>query len=294
MSASNQTPADQTPRVVFVTGGNRGIGLATAEAFAAAGHKVAVTYRSSAPDSTADLLAVECDVSDAEQVDAAFTQVEEALGPVEVLVSNAGITKDTLMLRMSEDDFTAVLDTNLVGGFRVAKRAVKSMMRARFGRIIFLSSIVGSAGQAGQANYAASKAGLLGLARSLAREFASQGPGKSEKPGLGGGIVGLAGLSGGTDDGREKDDATEAGAHHRLDRPFGHAEATDEVGVEHGGEVVLAHPQHKGVFGDTRVRDEYFDRSECLLDLREGRIDLFGVADVALHGEQIGGGVGCA
>ncbi len=161
-------------RVVFITGGNRGIGLATAEAFAAAGHKVAVTYRSSPPDTATNLLAVQCDVSDAEQVDAAFTQVEEALGPVEVLVSNAGITKDTLLLRMGEDDFTDVLDTNLVGGFRVAKRAVKSMMRARFGRIIFTSSIVGSAGQAGQANYAASKAGLLGLARSLAREFASR------------------------------------------------------------------------------------------------------------------------
>ncbi len=161
-------------RVIFVTGGNRGIGLATAEAFATHGHKVAVTYRSSPPETTADILAVQCDVSDSDQVDAAFDKVEAELGPVEVLVSNAGITRDTLMLRMSEDDFTEVLDTNLVGGFRVAKRAVKSMMRARWGRIIFTSSIVGSAGQAGQANYAASKAGLLGLARSLAREFASR------------------------------------------------------------------------------------------------------------------------
>ncbi len=174
MAATESTETSPS-RVVFVTGGNRGIGLATAEQFAAAGHQVAVTYRSSPPETSADLFAVKCDVSNADEVDDAFTAVEEALGPVEVLVSNAGMTRDTLVLRMGEDDFTDVLDTNLVGGFRVAKRAVKSMMRARFGRIIFLSSIVGTAGQAGQANYAASKAGLVGLARSLAKEFASRG-----------------------------------------------------------------------------------------------------------------------
>ena len=174
MAATEPTETNPS-RVVFVTGGNRGIGLATAEQFAAAGHRVAVTYRSSPPETSADLFAVKCDVSNAEEVDAAFTAVEEELGAVEILVSNAGMTRDTLVLRMGEDDFTDVLDTNLVGGFRVAKRAVKSMMRARFGRIIFLSSIVGTAGQAGQANYAASKAGLVGLARSLAKEFASRG-----------------------------------------------------------------------------------------------------------------------
>ncbi|HEV8298284.1 MAG TPA: beta-ketoacyl-ACP reductase [Acidimicrobiales bacterium] len=164
-------------RVVLVTGGNRGIGLATACAFAAQGDKVAVTYRSSPPPDSASgkLLAVGCDVTDTAQVEAAFARVEEALGPVEVLVSNAGITKDTLVLRMTDEDFTSVLDANLTGGFRVAKRAVKSMMRARFGRIVFVSSVVGATGQTGQANYAASKAGLVGLARSLAREYASRG-----------------------------------------------------------------------------------------------------------------------
>ncbi len=163
-------------RVVLVTGGSRGIGLATARHFAELGHRVAITYRSSAPAEAEQLglLAVRCDVTNGDDVDAAFTAVEEQLGPVEILISNAGITKDGLVLRMGEDDFTAVLDANLTGGFRVAKRAVKSMMRARFGRIIFTSSIVGAAGQAGQANYAASKAGLVGLARSLAKEFASR------------------------------------------------------------------------------------------------------------------------
>jgi 3-oxoacyl-[acyl-carrier protein] reductase len=165
-----------TPRTVLVTGANRGIGLACARAFADAGHRVAVTYRKDPPPSPEGdgLLAVRCDVTDLDQVDAAFTQVEEALGPVEVLVSNAGATADMLVLRMGEDDFTEVLDANLVGGFRVAKRAVQKMMRARWGRIVFIGSVVGSTGQAGQANYAASKAGLVGLARSLAREFASR------------------------------------------------------------------------------------------------------------------------
>jgi 3-oxoacyl-[acyl-carrier protein] reductase len=164
-------------RVVLVTGGNRGIGLATARAFAEAGDKVAITYRKEAPAGLDGLgiLAVSCDVTDTAQVDAAFATIEAELGPVEVLVSNAGITRDTLVLRMSDDDFSSVLDANLTGGFRVAKRAVKSMMKARYGRIVYVSSIVGLVGQAGQANYAASKAGLLGLARSLAREYASRG-----------------------------------------------------------------------------------------------------------------------
>ena len=163
-------------RVVLVTGGARGIGLACAKAFVAAGDQVAVTYRT-APPSGADaegLLCVSCDVTDAAQVDAAFAEVEAALGPVEVLVANAGITHDMLVLRMDDDAFASVLDTNLSGGFRCAKRAVQKMMRARWGRIIFISSVVGATGQAGQANYAASKAGLVGLARSLAREFASR------------------------------------------------------------------------------------------------------------------------
>ena len=162
------------PRVALVTGANRGIGLATAKALRDAGYRVAATYRST-PIDEPGLHAVHCDVNDAESVDAAFSEVEEALGPVTVLVSNAGITNDGLMLRMSEEDFTSVVDANLTGGFRVAKRAVKSMMKARWGRIVFISSIVGLGGQAGQANYAASKAGLHGLARSLAKEFASRG-----------------------------------------------------------------------------------------------------------------------
>ena len=161
------------PRVALVTGANRGIGLATARALRDAGYSVAATYRST-PIEEPGLLAVHCDVNDAGSVDAAFTEVEEKLGPVTVLVSNAGITNDGLMLRMSEEDFTSVIDANLTGGFRVAKRAVKSMMKARWGRIVFISSIVGLGGQAGQANYAASKAGLHGLARSLAKEFASR------------------------------------------------------------------------------------------------------------------------
>jgi 3-oxoacyl-[acyl-carrier protein] reductase len=135
-----------------------------------------VTYRSAPPvgPDAEGLLCVPCDVTDPSQVDAAFDRIEEELGPVEVLVSNAGITVDMLVLRMSDDAFASVLDTNLTGGFRVAKRAIQKMMRARWGRIIFISSVVGATGQAGQANYAASKAGLVGLGRSLAREFASR------------------------------------------------------------------------------------------------------------------------
>ena len=159
-------------RSVLVTGGNRGIGLAVAQAFLAQGDRVAVTSRSGiAPDG---LYAVACDVTDAASVDAAFTAVEAEQGAVEVLVANAGITKDTLLLRMSEEDFTSVLDTNLTGAFRVAKRATKGMLRARAGRLIFMSSVVGLMGSPGQANYAASKAGLVGLARSLARELGSR------------------------------------------------------------------------------------------------------------------------
>ncbi|WP_370092304.1 3-oxoacyl-[acyl-carrier-protein] reductase [Streptacidiphilus sp. MAP12-20] len=159
-------------RSVLVTGGNRGIGLAIARAFAEAGDKVAVTYRSGEPPE--GLLGVKCDITDAEQVEQAFKEVEAAHGPVEVLVANAGITRDTLLLRMSEEDFTSVLDTNLTGTFRVVKRASKAMLRARKGRVVLISSVVGLLGSAGQANYAASKAGLVGFARSLARELGSR------------------------------------------------------------------------------------------------------------------------
>ncbi|HJL90541.1 MAG TPA: beta-ketoacyl-ACP reductase [Acidimicrobiales bacterium] len=164
-------------RVVLVTGGNRGIGLACATAFAAQGDKVAVTCRGEPPAEVleAGLLAVPCDITDPDQVDAAFIHVEEEFGPVEVLVANAGITRDGLVLRMSDDDFTDVIDTNLIGSFRVARRALKAMMRARWGRIILVSSIAGRIGQTGQANYSASKAGLVGLGRSLAKEFSSRG-----------------------------------------------------------------------------------------------------------------------
>jgi 3-oxoacyl-[acyl-carrier protein] reductase len=158
---------------VLVTGGNRGIGLAIARAFAAAGDKVAVTYRSGEPPE--GLLGVRCDVTDGASVDAAFTEVEAAHGPVEVLVANAGITRDQLIMRMSEDDFAAVVDTNLGGSWRVAKRAAKGMLKLRRGRVVFISSVVGMLGSGGQTNYAASKSGLVGLARSLARELGSRG-----------------------------------------------------------------------------------------------------------------------
>lgn len=159
-------------RSVLVTGGNRGIGLAVARAFAAQGDRVAVTHRGSgAPEG---LFGVECDVTDAAAVDRAFTAVEAEQGPVEVLVSNAGTTDDTLLLRMSEEQFTRVVDTNLTGSFRVAKRAAAKMLRARSGRMVFVSSVVALTGSAGQVNYASSKAGLIGLARSLARELGSR------------------------------------------------------------------------------------------------------------------------
>ncbi len=161
-----------TPRSVLVTGGNRGIGRAIAEAFVALGDNVAVTTRNGgAPDGTLD---VRCDITDPAAVEAAFAQVEQAHGPVEVLVANAGITKDTLLLRMSEDDWSSVIDTNLTGTFRLVKRATKGMLRMRRGRVILISSVVGLLGSAGQVNYAASKAGLVGMARSLARELGSR------------------------------------------------------------------------------------------------------------------------
>ncbi|SDW53086.1 3-oxoacyl-[acyl-carrier protein] reductase [Amycolatopsis xylanica] len=159
-------------RSVLVTGGNRGIGLAIARDLAAQGHKVAVTHRSSgAPDG---LFGVQADVTDSEQIDQAFKLVEDHQGPVEVLVSNAGITDDTLLMRMSEDQFTRVVDANLTGAYRVAKRASRNMLRGKFGRFIFVSSVVGLMGSAGQVNYAASKAGLVGIARSLARELGTR------------------------------------------------------------------------------------------------------------------------
>ena len=159
-------------RSVLVTGGNRGIGRAIAEAFKAAGDQVAITYRSGEPPE--GFLAVQCDVTDTAAVDAAFAEIEEKQGPVEVLVANAGITKDTLVLRMSDDEWSSVIDTNLTGSFRVAKRAAKGMLRLRRGRIVFISSVVGLLGSAGQVNYAASKSGLVGMARSLARELGSR------------------------------------------------------------------------------------------------------------------------
>jgi len=159
-------------RTVLVTGGNRGIGLAIAQAFAKQGDRVAVTHRGSgAPEG---LFGVQCDITDPAQVDTAFTQIEKELGPVEVLVANAGITDDTLLLRMSEEQFERVIDTNLKGSFRVTKRASSKMLRAKWGRIIYISSVVGLYGGPGQVNYAASKAGLVGMARSITRELGSR------------------------------------------------------------------------------------------------------------------------
>lgn len=162
-----------TPRTVLVTGGNRGIGRAIAEEYIAAGHRVAITSRTG--EGPAGSLTVHADVTDADQVDAAFTAVEAELGPVEVVVANAGITRDTLLMRMTDEDFDAVLDTNLGGAFRVIKRASKGMLKARFGRVVLISSVVGLYGSPGQVNYAASKAGLVGMARSLTRELGARG-----------------------------------------------------------------------------------------------------------------------
>lgn len=162
-----------TPRTVLITGGNRGIGRAIAEEFVAQGHRVAITARSG--EGPAGTLTVIADVTDATSIDTAFTQVEAALGPVEVVVANAGITRDTLLLRMSDEDFTDVIDTNLSGSFRVVKRASKGMLKAKFGRVILISSVVGLLGSAGQINYSASKSGLIGIARSLTRELGGRG-----------------------------------------------------------------------------------------------------------------------
>jgi NAD(P)-dependent dehydrogenase (short-subunit alcohol dehydrogenase family) len=160
-------------RTVLVTGGSRGIGYDIAAQFAAAGHRVAATHRRGGVPT--GVLGLECDITDPGQVEAAFSQVEASLGPVDVLVANAGINRDTLALRMSDQDWDAVIQTNLTGSFRVAKRAVRTMIRRRFGRIVFISSVVAQLGSPGQVNYAASKAGLVGMARSLAREVGSRG-----------------------------------------------------------------------------------------------------------------------
>jgi 3-oxoacyl-[acyl-carrier protein] reductase len=162
-----------TQRTVLVTGGNRGIGFAIAEEFLALGHRVAVTARSG--EGPTGALTVRADVTDGASLDAAFAEIEEKLGPIEVVVANAGMTKDTLLLRMSDEDFTSVVDTNLAGAFRVVKRASKGMLKAKFGRIILVSSVVGLLGSAGQVNYSASKSGLIGLARSVTRELGSRG-----------------------------------------------------------------------------------------------------------------------
>jgi 3-oxoacyl-[acyl-carrier protein] reductase len=162
-----------TARTVLITGGNRGIGYSIAEEFIAAGHRVAVTARSGSGPQGA--LTVRADVTDTASIDAAFSEVERELGPVEVLVSNAGINADTLIMRMSDDDFDRVVDTNLGGSFRVVKRASKGMLKARFGRIVLISSVVGLYGSPGQVNYASSKAGLVGMARSITRELGARG-----------------------------------------------------------------------------------------------------------------------
>ncbi len=175
-STSAGPVAAVTGRVALITGGNRGIGLAIARRLSQAGHQVAVTYRSEPPVDAQDhnLTCVACDVTDAESLKSALAETTEKLGAPEILVCNAGITRDGLTLRMSENDFAEVLDANLIGSFRAVKSAVRSMVRQRWGRIVLISSVSGISGQAGQANYAASKAGMIGLARSLAKEFASR------------------------------------------------------------------------------------------------------------------------
>jgi len=165
---------DRTERTVLITGGSRGIGLACARAFAAQGDRVAVTF-SNTPVDEPGILAVKCDVTDPAQVEAAVGEVDDALGPVEVLVANAGITRDGLLVRMTDEDFAAVIDTNLTATWRLAKRTVPKMMKARWGRIIVMSSVGAYIGAPGQANYAASKAGLIGLTRSIAREYGPRG-----------------------------------------------------------------------------------------------------------------------
>jgi 3-oxoacyl-[acyl-carrier protein] reductase len=166
---------DPERRVAFVTGGTRGIGLACARRLAADGHRVVVGSRTKPASLDDELHWVECDVTDTASVDQAFTSFEGEVGPATILVANAGITKDLLLLRMDEDDFTSVLDANLTGAFRVVKRGLRPMMKARWGRVVLMSSVVGTIGQVGQSNYAASKAGLVGFGRSVAREYASRG-----------------------------------------------------------------------------------------------------------------------
>lgn len=161
-----------TPKTVLVTGGNRGIGYAIATAFKEAGHNVAITYRSGEPPQ--EFFSVQADVTDSSSIDAAFKEIEAEFGPVEVLVANAGITKDTLLMRMKEEDFTSVIDTNLTGSFRVVQRATKGMLKLKRGRIILISSVVGLYGGMGQVNYSASKAALVGMARSITRELGSR------------------------------------------------------------------------------------------------------------------------
>ncbi|WP_216587079.1 3-oxoacyl-ACP reductase FabG [Streptomyces brasiliscabiei] len=160
-----------TPRSVLITGGNRGLGLAMAHHFAAAGDRVTVTYRGTEPPTTDRFLAVRCDVTDTDQVDQAFKEAETAHGPVTVLVANAGATQDRLLVRMTEEDFASIVDTNLTGAFRVARRAVRGMLRTGHGRIVLVSSTAALRGAPGQTNYAAAKAGLIGFARALTQEL---------------------------------------------------------------------------------------------------------------------------
>ena len=165
---------EKTPRNVLITGGNRGIGLAIARAFVAGGDNVVITQRSGEPPE--GLTAVRCEVTDSASVDAAFTEAEQIFaGPVEVLIANAGITKDTLLMRMTDEEFDSVIDTNRAGAFRCARRAATGMIRKRRGRIVLISSVVGLYGSPGQTNYAASKSGLVGLARSISRELGGRG-----------------------------------------------------------------------------------------------------------------------
>lgn len=167
------TTEASAPSIALVTGGNRGIGLAIAKSLQDAGHRVVITYRSGTPPEGFD--AIQMDVTSTESVDAGFSRIEEEIGHPEIIVANAGITKDTLVLRMSDEDFESVINANLTGAFRVSKRAIKGLLKLKRGRLIFIGSVVGGVGAAGQVNYAASKSGLVGMARSFAREVGSRG-----------------------------------------------------------------------------------------------------------------------